>query len=85
MTLEKSTIIDKIEIVGPYRHIQIRTATVIMENDVELSRSYHRRVITPGDDLSGETSEVVNISSAVHTKDVKEAYKLEEEKKKKGI
>jgi hypothetical protein len=58
MALEKITKVDKIEIVGDYRHVQVRTATVIEEDGVEVSRSFHRRVVAPTDDYSGETDEV---------------------------
>jgi hypothetical protein len=65
---------DKIEIVGNYKHIQIRQATIIERDGVEISRSFHRRVVSPLDDLSGETAEVQAIAVAVHTAEVKAAY-----------
>jgi hypothetical protein len=74
MALTKETIQDKIELVGQYRHIQVRTATVISEDGVELSRSYHRHVVSPLDDVSGESAEVQAIAAAVHTQAVKDAY-----------
>jgi hypothetical protein len=76
MALEKITEIDKIEIVGIHRHVQVRTATVIEEDGVELSRSFHRHVVAPTDDYSGETDEVKAVCEAVFTAEVVEAYEL---------
>ena len=72
--LTEETIIDKYEIVGEYKHIQCRHATVIKEDGVELSRSFHRHVIAPGDDVSGESAEVQAIAAAVHTPELVAAY-----------
>ena len=74
MALTKEVKVDKIEIVGDYKHVQVRTATVVSEDGVELSRSYHRHVVSPGDDTSGEDAQVQAICAAVHTQDVKDAY-----------
>ena len=74
--ITKRTITDKIEIVGSYRHVQVRTATVIEEDGVELSRSFHRHVVSPTDDYSGETAEVQAVCQAVFTAEVVEAYEL---------
>ena len=74
MALEKTTVEDKIEIVGYFKHIQVRTATVISEDGVELSRSFSRHVVSPLDDVSGESAEVQAIAAAVHTQAVKDAY-----------
>lgn len=72
--LTEETLQDKIEIVGDYKHIQVRTATVIKRDGVEISRSYHRHVVAPTDDISGETPEVQAVCAAVHTQAVKDAY-----------
>jgi hypothetical protein len=74
MALEKQIIDDKIEIVTEHKFIQIRTATVILDDGVEISRSFHRRVVGPLDDISGETAEVQALAAVVHTDDVKAAY-----------
>ena len=74
MALTKEVKVDKIEIVGDYKHVQVRTATVVSEDGVELSRSYHRHVVSPLDDSSGEDAQVQAICAAVHTQDVKDAY-----------
>jgi hypothetical protein len=67
MALNKTVLEDKIEIVGIFKSIQIRTATVIDEDGVELSRSFHRHVVSAGDDYSNESAEVQAICAAVHT------------------
>ena len=65
---------DKIEIVGDYKAVQVRTATVISEDGVELNRSFHRHVVNCLDDISGESSEVQAICNAVWTDELKAAY-----------
>ena len=72
--LEKVIKEDKIEIVGDYKSVQVRTATVIMEDGVQLSSSYHRHVVQAGDDCSNESPEVQAICAAVHTPEVVTAY-----------
>jgi len=74
MALEKVIANDRIEIVGDFKHIQVRTKTAVLEDGVELSASYHRHVIAPGDDVSGETTEVQDIAATVHTQAVIDAY-----------
>jgi len=74
MALTESTIQDKIEIVGDYKHIQVRTAVVIKRDDVEISRAFSRHVVAPNDDITGESAEVQAICAAVHTQAVKDAY-----------
>ena len=70
MALNKTVLQDKIEIVGIHKAIQIRTATIIDEDGVELSRSFHRHVVSAGDDYSSESAEVQAICAAVHTEAV---------------
>jgi len=74
MALTKEVVVDKIEIVGDYKHVQVRTATRVLEDGVVLSSSFHRHVVAPDADISGETQEVQNICNAVHTDEVKAAY-----------
>ena len=74
MAIVKRTEEDKIEIVGQYKCIQVRTATVIEEDGVELTRSFHRHVVSPGDDISGQSAEVQAIAAVVHTPEVVAAY-----------
>tara|TARA_R100000278_G_scaffold94412_1_gene72063 strand:- start:345 stop:590 length:246 start_codon:yes stop_codon:yes gene_type:complete len=58
----------------PNQTIQVRTATVIEENGVELARSYHRHVLVPGSDVTGEAQEVQDIAAALWTTEVVAAY-----------
>ena len=74
MALTESTIQDKIEICGDHKHIQVRTATVIKRDGDEISRSFHRHVVAPNDDVTGESTEVQAICAVVHTDAVKAAY-----------
>jgi hypothetical protein len=67
MALEKVITQDKIEVVGEYRAVQVRTKTAVMEDGVELSSGFHRHVVSAGDDYSGESAEVRAICAAVHT------------------
>jgi hypothetical protein len=75
MALEKVVTEDKIEIVGEYKSVQIRTCTRILEDGVELSYSYHRHVVSAGDDYSNESPEVQAICDIVHTEEVIASYK----------
>ena len=74
MALTERTVEDKIEIVGDYKHVQVRTATVIERDGVEISRSFHRHVLAPDADISGESAEVQAVCNAVWTQEVKDAY-----------
>ena len=74
MALEKEVRCDKYEIVGRFKHIQCRTATIVKEDGVELSRSFHRRVLTPDMDVSGESDEIKGMASALWSDEVKAAY-----------
>jgi len=76
MALTEETIQDKIEVVGEFKQIQVRTATVIKRDGVEISRSFSRHVVTPDADITGESVEVQAISGAVHTPSVKAAFGL---------
>ena len=58
MALEKVISEDKIEIVGDYKDVQVRTCTKVMEDGVELSSGYHRHVVVAGQDYSNESAEV---------------------------
>ena len=74
MALTETQVQDKIEIVGDFKHVQVRTATVIKRDDVEISRSFSRHVVSPNADITGESAEVQAICTAVHTTEVKAAY-----------
>jgi hypothetical protein len=74
MALEKTIVDDKIEIVTDYKHLQVRTATVVSEDGTELSRSFNRKVLTPDMDVSSESAEIQGIAAAVWTDEVKAAW-----------
>ncbi len=74
MALTEEKIEDKIEIVGDFKHIQVRTATIIKKDGVEISRSFNRHVVAPDADTSGESDDVKAIASQVHTDEIKTAY-----------
>jgi len=74
MALEKVTTQDKIEIVGDYKIVQVRTKTAIIEDGVEISSSFHRHVVAPDADITSESADVQAICNAVHTDEVKAAY-----------
>ena len=74
MALTEETVQDKIEIVGPYKIIQVRTATIIKKDGVEISRSFHRHSLAPDADTSGESDDVKAIAAQVHTDAIKTAY-----------
>ena len=75
MAITKEIIQDKIEVVGEFKHIQVRTATVIKEDGVELSRSFHRHVVSPDSDSTNESADVKAMVKQFHTNAVKKAYK----------
>ena len=72
--ITKEIIEDKIEIVGDYKTIQVRTATIIKEDDVELNRSFHRHALNCLDDITNESVEVQAICNAVWTDELKASY-----------
>ena len=77
MALTKTTINDKIEVLtlkAGYPVVQVRQATIIEEDGDELSRNFHRHVIMPDADLSGEDADVVAIAGTVFTDAAKAAY-----------
>ena len=74
MAITKETQIGKIEVVGQYKSVQVRTDTVVMEDGEELSRKYHRHALMPDADISNEHTEVQAVCNAVWTDEVKAAY-----------
>jgi len=73
MALTKETIVDKIEVLE-MGQVQVRTATRVLEDGTQLSSSFHRHVLAPGDDLSGQDAKVSAIATATWTDDVIAAY-----------
>ena len=74
MALSETIEYDKIEVVGEYKAVQVRKATVIKKDGTELTRSFHRYVLHPDSDITGEPAEVQSICNAVWTAEVKEAW-----------
>ena len=74
MALEKVTVVDRIEVVDN-GSVQVRTKTAIMEDGKQISGNFHRHVVAPGDDYSGEDARVQAICAATHTADVIATYK----------
>ena len=75
MALAESIEYDKIEVVGTYKAVQVRKATVIKKDGTELTRTYYRYVLHSDADISGEPAEVQAICNAVWTDAVKESWK----------
>jgi len=78
MALTEETIVDKIEVVEN-GSVQVRTATVIKRDDVEINRSFHRHVLAPGDSLDGQDARVSAIATATWTDEVVAAYAAAQE------
>ena len=81
MALSEEVKNDKIEVLqlAGYPVVQVRTASIIKRDDVEISRSFHRHVLTPDADLSGEDADVVAIAGTVFTDDAKAAHAAAQE------
>ena len=79
MALSESIEYDKIEVVGQYKAVQVRKATVITKDGVELTRAYERYVLHPDSDMTGQPNEVAAICNAVWTQEVKDAWKAYQE------
>ena len=79
MAITKELVEDKIEVVGEFKHIQVRTATVIKEDGKEISRSYHRHVVAPDSDSSNESADVKAMVKQFHTNDIKTAFEKHKE------
>ena len=75
MALAESIEYDKIQVVGQYKVVQVRKATVIKKDGKELTRSFERYVLNPDSDISGQPAEVSAVCNAVWTDAVKEAWK----------
>ena len=72
--LEKVTVVDRVEVVEN-GSVQVRTKTTIMEDGKQISGTFHRHVVAPGDDYSTEDARVKALCAAMHTADVVAAYK----------
>jgi len=77
MALIEKTIVDKIEIVGDFKHVQVREDNQIVDDatdEVKARGNYHRYVLSPGDDLSGQPADVSAVANAVWTDEIKAAF-----------
>lgn len=73
MALKKIVVVDRIEVLEN-GSVQVRTKTAIMEDGKQISGTFHRHVVAPGDDYSGENARVQAICAAVHTPEIITAY-----------
>jgi len=74
MALTEKQAVDKIEVVGDHKQVQVRCATIIERDGVEISRSFQRHVVSPGQDTSDQCADVQAICAVVHTAEVVAAY-----------
>ena len=64
----------KVEVIPPFKILQVRRADIVEKDGVEVGRTYHRHVRSPGDDVSSDCAEVKAIAGALWTDEVKKAY-----------
>ena len=77
MSLIEKTIVDKIEVVGDFKHVQVRQDNLIVDDatdEIKSRGNFHRYVLSPGDDLSGQPADVAAIADAVWTDEIIAAY-----------
>jgi len=74
MALSKTETVDKIEVIGEFSIVSVRTATIIVDDGVEQARSYRRKTIAPGDSYAAEEAKVQDICRALHTDAAVSAY-----------
>jgi len=77
MALIEKTIVDKIEIVGDFNHVQVRQDNQIVDDatgEIKSRGNYHRYVLAPADDLSGQPADVSAVANAVWTDEIKAAF-----------
>ena len=79
MALTETIEYDKIEVVGIYKAVQVRKATVIKKDGEEISRTFERYVLHPDSDMTGQPNEVVAICNVVWTQEIKDAWKAYQE------
>tara|TARA_Y100001951_G_C11031879_1_gene125435 strand:- start:65 stop:316 length:252 start_codon:yes stop_codon:yes gene_type:complete len=80
MALTKEVKIDQFEVISDFKHVQCREATIVSEDGKELSRSFHRHVLHPDSDISGEPQETQDLCNALWTNEVKEKWAIERER-----
>lgn len=74
MALTEITKVDQIEVIGDYT-IQVRVSTIIEKDGVEISKSFHRHIVSPGDDVSNEDTKVQAIANAIWTDELISQYR----------
>lgn len=74
MALTKETVVDKYEVVGEFKKLQIRDAVVIKEDGVELSRAFSRRVLNPMNSVASESAEIQQLTAILWTDEIKTAF-----------
>tara|TARA_R100000655_G_scaffold106026_1_gene154839 strand:+ start:49 stop:306 length:258 start_codon:yes stop_codon:yes gene_type:complete len=74
MAITKEEVEEQLEVVGEFKHIQVKTATIIKEDGVEISRSYHRHVVSPNSDSTKESENVKAMVNHFHTDSIKKAF-----------
>ena len=74
MSLTEEKVEDKIEVVGDYKMIHVRTANVVKRDGVEISRTFHRHVVAPDSDISNESDDVKKLAAQFHTDEIKTAW-----------
>jgi len=79
MALSETIEYDKIEVVGPYKAVQVRKATVITKDGTELTRTFERYVLHPDSDMTGQPNEVAAICNVVWTQEIKDTWKALQE------
>ena len=77
MAITKRTEEDRLEVVGPFKCIQVRTATVYEEDGKEIKREFSRKSFMPGDDVSGESADVQALATQFHTQEMIDALAAE--------
>jgi acyl-CoA hydrolase len=72
--IEEIQQIDKIEIIGEFKHIQYRIANIVIKDGVEIARTNSRKIISPGQDYSNEPEEIKQLCSFLHTEELITSY-----------
>jgi hypothetical protein len=79
MALMQSSEVDRVEVVGVYRAVQVRESIIVSDSGVEVARNFHRHIINPGDDYSSESPLVQAVCAAAHTPEIIAAYAAREQ------
>lgn len=82
MPLEEKIVQDRIEIVGEFNYVNVRTATIILKDGVEIARKHHRKVLIPGDSTDAESEDVKKICNILHTPEFVDDFKNKMEERK---